>query len=91
MELDSLKLVLEETIELLLSGNEMAFDGTIPAELAEELRTFVQKIEREEAFDRDYLIVLFLPTAPIQECSMANGWSENYYKIASRFDKGIEI
>lgn len=37
MELDSLKLVLEETIAFLLSGNEMAFDRTIPAEIAEEL------------------------------------------------------
>ncbi|CAD5292438.1 conserved hypothetical protein [Alteromonas sp. 38] len=29
---------------------------------------------------------LFLPTGPLQEISMANGWSDEYLVLAERFD-----
>ena len=37
------------------------------------------------------LIVLFLPTSDFQEISISNGWSEEYLKIANRFDNLITL
>ena len=34
----------------------------------------------------NYWELLFAPTGPIQEISMANGWSELYLKISKEFD-----
>jgi len=32
---------------------------------------------------------LFAPTAEVQEISIANGWSERYIELSSRFDAAI--
>ncbi len=37
------------------------------------------------------LIVLFLPTSDFQEISISNGWSEEYLKIAKKFDNLIKL
>ena len=37
------------------------------------------------------LIVLLLPTSDFQEISISNGWSEEYLKIANKFDSLIKL
>ena len=35
------------------------------------------------------LEIWFAPTGPLQEMAMSNGWSDEYMKLASRFDEAI--
>lgn len=81
--------MLQGTIELLSKRDEMAFDGSIPSEVAGELNVLIDRINSNERIELHYLKVLFAATGPIQECAIANGWQDDFLAISSRFDEAI--
>lgn len=74
---------------LLLEHDNMSFDGLSPPEIGMDLGVVIEQLQNGEQIDKAYLIALFAPTAPIQECAMANYWTEEYLKLSSEFDKAI--
>lgn len=75
---------------LLKNKNEMAFDGSIPSEVAEDLELIIRQIELGEEIDKPFLKVYFAPTAHLQECAMANDWHDDYMRLATKFDGFID-
>ncbi len=89
MNNDNLIVIIQHAIDCLLKGDEIAFDGSIPSEVAEELNSFIHIMNANDEFDEKYLSGLFAATGPIQECSVANGWSVSYLTLASKFDDAM--
>lgn len=50
----------------------------------------IQALEDSVPVEIDELRVLFLPTGPLQETAMSNGWAEEYLALATRFDEIID-
>lgn len=59
-------------------------------ELRKEIDEFISRLEQEDENVMDDIHVHFLPTSTFQEHSMQNGWTEEYMKLASQFDKIYE-
>ncbi len=67
----------------------MSFEGLSPAEIGMDLGIAVEQLQNGERIDKEYLKALFAPTAPIQECAMANDWSDEYLELSTKFDQLI--
>jgi hypothetical protein len=87
--MESLKEIIIKTIELLNKSKECDWSPLKPKEVIKNLETQLAKLEKNEKIDRLLLEVEFAPTSTIQEISMANGWSNEYLKLSSKFDKEI--
>lgn len=81
--------ILTQIKTFLLERDNMSFDGISPAELGMDIEVIIDQLKNNEKIDKGYLIALFAPTAPIQECAMANDWTDQYLKLADRFDQHI--
>ena len=55
-------------------------------QLRDELDTNVQKLKMGDTSSLEELKMLFLPTGTLQEHAICNGWSDEYLKLASKFD-----
>ena len=51
----------------------------------------IARLSESDISNINELIVLFLPTSDFQEISISNAWSDEYLKIANRFDKLIKL
>lgn len=87
---ESLIELLNKVKGLLFEHDNMSFDGLSPAEIGMDLDIVVEQLQNGERIDKEYLKALFAPTAPIQECAMANDWSDEYLKLSSEFDDLIK-
>lgn len=56
-------------------------------EVTEMLDQFDERIQKHDTAALDELALLFAPTAPFQEISISNGWSEEFLNIAKLFDR----
>lgn len=72
--------------KFLFENDNMSFDGLSPAEIGMDLEIVIDQLQNGEQIDKEYLKALFAPTALIQECAMANDWSDEYLKLSSEFD-----
>jgi hypothetical protein len=54
-----------------------------------EIDEIVRRLSHDELDDVVRLTVLFAPTGPIQEVSVASGWGEEFLDIAARFDSAL--
>ncbi|WP_271766272.1 hypothetical protein [Aquimarina algiphila] len=87
--MENLKEILIKVIDHLNNSVESDWSSLTPKEVVKNLEIQIVKLERNEKIDRDLLEVEFAPTSTIQEISMANGWSDEYLKLSSKFDKEI--
>ena len=71
---------------LLFEHDNMSFDGLSPAEIGMDLGIVAEQLQNGERIDKQYLKDLFAPNAPIQECAMANDWSDEYLRLSNEFD-----
>ena len=55
-----------------------------------EIDKYVLELEKDSTIFLDEICMHFSPTAAYQEHSMANDWSNEYLKLAERFDKVYE-
>jgi hypothetical protein len=60
------------------------------SEASLELEFFIDQIKSNQSIDRNHLALLFAPTGIIQECSISNGWDEQYLKLSEKFDRLIQ-
>lgn len=83
--------VLREAKELLARpDNDFAWSSWKDAASAlQELDGLISQLESSQLPERLDLEVLFAPTGPIQEVSLSSGWSEDFIKLADRFDRAI--
>ena len=51
----------------------------------------ISNLESSLPADINQLRFLFVVTGPLQETSMSNGWSDEFLKLAARFDHAIGI
>ena len=68
----------------------MSFDGLNPAEIGMDLDIVIEQLKNGERINKKYLIALFSPAAPIQECAMANDWTSEYLRLSGEFDKLVK-
>ena len=76
---------------LLLPNNDFVWQSTInnTYEAQECLDKLKNKINSDNRSVIEDLLILFAPTGSLQEISISSGWSDEYMKLASRFDKII--
>jgi hypothetical protein len=53
-----------------------------------ELDTLIAQV-RHRQLPKEALDILFLPTGPIQEVSLSNGWADEFLALARRYDAAI--
>ena len=61
-----------------------------PAELRNHINSLIGRLEQYEFKAIEDAYILFLPTATLQEHAISNGWSDEYMKLASKFDQIYE-
>lgn len=59
-------------------------------ELRKEIDGFISRLNHGDKEVIKDVYIHFLPTSTFQEHSMQNGWTEEYMKLAERFDKIYE-
>lgn len=84
--------VLGEARELLaLPGNDFVWSSwDNAADALHEIDGLIREITAGELPKRSTLVVLFLPTGPIQEVSLSSGWGQEFLRLATKFDAAIE-
>ena len=55
-------------------------------ELRDELDVYISQLNKGDKSCLDNLNMHFLPTSTFQEHSMQNGWTDEYMKLADKFD-----
>lgn len=71
-------------------GNEFLWSGwNDHAEASAEIQGIIDELEAGKDPESARMTVLFAPTGPIQEVSMASGWSAEFMQLANRFDSAI--
>jgi hypothetical protein len=60
-----------------------------PAAVA-EIDGLLSRLNSGEPPERSQIEILFLPTGPLQEISLSNGWGPEFLKLANRCDTAME-
>jgi len=87
--MSDLSAVLKECLQHLRGSEDSAYAGQGAADLAEMLRGAIARLERGEPINKGQLTILFLPTGPLQDTSIDNGWGDEFVALAARFDRAI--
>lgn len=82
--------VLKECSTLLEASEDSDWSEMGASELSQKISGAIEKLEHEKLPGKSSLSYLFAPTAPLQETAMANGWSDQYMELSSRFDAVFE-
>ena len=78
--------ILEE-VESFLDGSEDSIWSDMEnVKVLSIIRNSITSLKTSRKAKLAKLYYLFLPTGPLQEISMANGWSGEYLVIAEKFD-----
>ena len=78
---------LRRTCELLASSQDSDWTPWSAAEIRAELNDMLVALERGCSPDKGRLRLLFTVTGPVQETSMASGWSEEMLRLAEVVDR----
>ncbi len=82
--------ILRDVRKLLLQSEESLWSSLTPVEVIEILNREIGELEKTgKMIDSGELVLLFAPTADIQEISIANGWGERYCLLAGEFDDAV--
>ena len=74
--------LLHKTIDYLKDSNESTFADQTPKELIAEINNCIKQNNKQK------INILFMPTAPLQDTAIDNGWGDEYCKIATEV-KGL--
>jgi hypothetical protein len=80
---------LERTVERLASSEDSPWTPWSAAEVREELDAVLLAMRQGGRPDEATLRLLFAPTGPVQELSMANGWAEEMLRLAEVVDASM--
>ena len=81
--------VLKECLGHVEASEDSMYAGQGAADIAETLRNAIARLERGKPINKGELTVLFLPTGPLQDTSIDNGWGDEFVALAARFDGAI--
>lgn len=80
--------VLRETLGLVERSEHAGWPDEEPAECAQILREMVSCLDDAAVgVCPRYAAIQFLPTGPVQEIAMANGWHDDYMRLAKLYDE----
>ena len=83
--------MLDEVNQRLAVSVESDWTSMTPQQVGTILRREIESLRNEGRFvNRIELESLFLPTAEIQEIAMASGWSDDFLRLAERFDESVK-
>ena len=87
----SMVLVLQDAKALLeLPHNDFGWSSWHNAAQAlSEINGYITQLNNGQWPDKTTLKVLFAATGPIQEVSLSSGWSQEFLKLAERFDNVV--
>lgn len=83
---EELLLVLHELIVLLRNSDETPYSGLKPEETIALIERECNKLRSGEKLNYKELYALFVPTGPLQEISIDNGWGDSFIELANRYD-----
>jgi hypothetical protein len=81
---------LRRTCDLLAHSEDSDWTPWSAAEIREELALALASVEAGRAPDKSRLRLLFVAAGPVQETSMANGWSDEMRRLAEVVDRYTE-
>ena len=87
MEIELLISALEETVTLMRKSQSSEWANMPVPEIIEKLETEITNARNSQTFDSNLLGSLFAPTGAIQETSIANGWENEFLRIAEIVDR----
>ena len=86
--LNSLTMSIQEMIGLIKRSEDSDWTPLECSEIAEMLDSEINQLKiKGEYYHRMSLVGLLAPAGPVQEIAMANGWEEEFIKIANRIDR----
>lgn len=83
---EELLLVLQELVTLLENSDESLYSGLKPEEIIALIDRECNKLRSGEKLNYKELNALFVPTGPLQETSIDNGWGDSFIELANRYD-----
>jgi hypothetical protein len=78
--------VLEQTLVHLEKSEDSIWSDMDVGETVNLINKQLQLLKSSGKVNVSKLNYLFLPTAPLQEIAMENGWVDEYLKLAEQFD-----
>lgn len=89
----------EEIIEILIQVKNQIVDTSnvvsagyeSPEIMRKDIERIISELQQGKMHGINEAALLFAPTGPFQEHSISNHWSEEYIRLAGRFDKLIEL
>lgn len=79
--------VLRRSRELLELSQDTVWSDLDTPQTVVALERAIESLEQGREADLSRLKVLFAPTGPVQEISIAHGWSEEYFELSRQFDR----
>jgi hypothetical protein len=81
--------ILEQVLFFLEKSEDSIWSDMEVLETVELINNQLTLIKNTSKVNVSKLYYLFLPTAPLQEIAMENGWVEEYLKLAEQFDSHL--
>lgn len=78
---------LQRTCELLESSKDSTWSPESASEIHAQVVQFIDAIQVESDYDKSNLRFLFLPTGPVQDTAIDNGWGEEMLELAAVVDE----
>lgn len=78
--------VLEETLRFLKKSEDSIWSDMEVKETIDLINKVILALKTTRKIRVSKLYYIFLPTAPIQEISIENGWAEKFLELAGKFD-----
>lgn len=90
--MDDLIAILGEARARVAESTEQDYDWSSwrgPDHALEELDALIAGLQAGREPDELTLQVIFMPTGPLQEVSLAAGWGDDFLALAARFDEAL--
>jgi len=81
-----LRAILEECLHYTDLSEDSVWSCMDVSEIRFSLKKAIGRLENRKKVRLRSLSFLFLPTGPLQEVSISNGWAEEFLELAAKFD-----
>ncbi|MBT8096749.1 MAG: hypothetical protein HKN35_06215 [Woeseia sp.] len=75
---------IDDLLKLLAKSTDSSYSGLSVAELVERVESTRKKLKGGDSKANKALWSLFVPTGPLQETAIDNGWGDEFLIIASK-------
>lgn len=82
--------ILKKLVVFLKQSEDSIWSDLTVSEVLQILEKQLLSLEAKAKVKTRQLRYLFLPTAPLQEIALHNGWSDEYLEVAEQFDRWLE-